>query len=192
MPKVVKALMPILEPGIWIPDQQMKSGGSCRGFTILEILVVVAVISIIASTILLNTSFNRPESKINQHVAVLGKTLKLLIQEAILNDKNYALSLVPGGYLVLEYGGQEWQQTEDRFFKNLQDEHAFSDELVIDNYMIVIKKQEKPQPHIFILASGEMTAFQWDIEDRANNLRVRLTSSLLGDITIEGPVESLQ
>lgn len=169
----------------------LKPAGFNRGFTILEILVVVAVISIIASTILLNTSFNRPETRLKQHVSMLGKTLKLLIQEAILNDKNYALTLVPGGYQVLEYGGQDWQPTEDRFFKNIQKKHAFSDELVIDNHIIVIEKQDKPQPHILFLASGEMTVFQWDIEDRVNQLRMRLISSLLGDITIEGPVDSL-
>ena len=73
-----------------------------RGFTILEILVVVAVISLIASTILLNTSFGKPQDQLDRHTRDIGKTLRLLLVEAIINDSNFALSLVPGGYLVLE------------------------------------------------------------------------------------------
>lgn len=183
--------MPMLEAGTWNPDPQMKLTESSRGFTILEILVVVAVISIIASTILLNTNFKRPENDLKQHASMLGKTLQLLMQEAILDDRNYALSLLPESYLVLEYDGQEWLQSRDRFLVSLQKKHRYSDELIIDERIVIIEKTEKPVPHILILASGEMSVFQWDIEDRTNQLRVRLNSSMLGDIIIEGPAESI-
>lgn len=169
----------------------MKPGRSNRGFTILEILVVVAVISIIASTILLNTNLSRPDNELKKHANTLGKTLQLLMQEAIIGDRNYALSLMPGAYQVLEYDGNEWSLTTDPFFLSLHGEHEFHDELVIDQNIIRIEKSEKPQPHILILASGEMSIFEWNIEDRENNFRVRINSSLLGKITIEGPAETL-
>lgn len=165
--------------------------GYSRGFTILEILVVVAVISIIASTILLNTTLSRPETELKKHATILGKTLQLLMQEAILEDRNYALSLMPGGFQILEYDGNAWTASKDPYFLSLQKKHDFSDELVIDTNIIKIEKTEEPQPHILILASGEMTVFQWHIEDRENNLRVRINSGMLGNILIEGPAESL-
>lgn len=169
----------------------VKPGTCNRGFTILEILVVVAVISIIASTILLNTNLSRPDNEIKKHASTLGKTLQLLMQEAIIGDRNYALSLVPGGYQVLEYDGNDWLLSTDPFFLSLRGEHGYHDELVIDQNIIQVEKTEKPQPHILILASGEMSVFEWNIEDRENNFRVRIISSLLGKITIEGPAESL-
>jgi len=168
----------------------MKLCPSNRGFTILEILVVVAVISIIASTILLNTSFHRPSTELKNHASKLGKTLKLLMQEAILEDRNFALSVVPKGYLVLEYEAQEWLQSQDKFLLKLQKEHGYSDELMVDNSLVVIEKVKEPKPHILILGSGEMSVFQWDIEDRENNLFIRLNSTMLGNITIEGPSET--
>ncbi len=161
-----------------------------RGFTIMEILVVVAVISIIASTILLNTNFHRPASELQKHASYLGKTLHLLIQEAILEDRNFALSVVPKGYLVLEYDGQEWIQSNDKFLLKLQKEHEYSDELIIDSNIVKIEKKDKLEPHILILSSGEMSVFEWNIEDKINNLRVKLNSTMLGKITMEGPVDT--
>ena len=162
-----------------------------RGFTILEILVVVAVISIITSTILLNTNFNRPEETLKQHSKKISKTLKLLMQEAILNDNNYALSLFPGGYIVLEFNGEEWLPSEDKFLLSLKGQYTFSDELIIDSQIIKIEKKDKPDPHILILASGEMTPFEWHISDREHDLNVVIKANLLGDISSEGPAVSL-
>lgn len=169
----------------------MKPEGCSRGFTILEILVVVAVISIIASTILLNTNLSRPDNELKKHASTLGKTLQLLMQEAIIGDRNFALSIMPGGYQILEFDGNDWSLSTDPFFLSLHREHEYHDELVMDQNIISIEKTEKPQPHILILASGEMSVFEWNIEDRKNNFRVRINSSLLGKITIEGPAESL-
>ncbi len=56
--------------------------------------------------------------------------------------------------------------------------------------VVVIEKKKTPEPHILVLSSGEMTVFQWDIEDRENRLKVRINSTFLGDIKIEGPMET--
>lgn len=169
----------------------VKPRKNIRGFTILEILVVVGVISVIASTILLNTNLSRPDTEIKKHASTIGKTLQLLMQEAILEDRNFALSLLPGGYQILEYDGNEWSISKDSFFLKLQKKHDFTDELVIDNSIISVEKTDEPVPHILVLASGEMSVFQWNIEDRENDLRIRITSSMLGKILIEGPAQSL-
>ncbi len=162
-----------------------------RGFTILEILVVVAVISIIASTILLNTDFHRPSSELKRHTGQLSKTLQLLLQEAILEDRNFALSIDPGHYQVLEYDGKAWSQSKDRFLNKLQRKYPYEDELTIDKKLVKIEKTDPPKPQILLLASGEMTPFQWDIIDTKNHLQMRLSATLLGKLTSEGPAESL-
>ena len=164
---------------------------SARGFTLFEILIVVAVVVIIASTILLNLSFNRPENDLRDHAGRIGKTLQLLMQEAILDDRNFALSLEPGAFRVLEYSGQNWVVTEDAFLKGLERKHEYTDQLLINNQLINLEKSETPRPHILILSSGEMTVFQWDINDENNHLNMRLQSSLLGRIVMEGPSGTL-
>lgn len=156
----------------------------------MEILVVVAVISIMVSTILLNTNFHRPLSELKAHSTNLSKTLQLLMQEAILENRNFAVSVLPQSYVILQYDGAEWVPVVDKLLLSLQKKYTYSDELLIDGNIISIQDTEKPEPQILILASGEMTVFEWNIEDRKNHLQVKLTSTMLGSITIEGPVET--
>jgi len=169
----------------------MKSYRSRSGFTILEILVVVAVISIIASTIILNTSLKRPDNELKEHASRLSLSIKLLLQEAILDDRNFALSIQPKGFIILEYNGQEWLPSEDAFLQALPKEHEYQDQVIIDNTLVSIEKTDKPKPHILILSTGEMSVFEWQIADPVNTLKIKMTSNMLGDILVEGPVEVL-
>ena len=89
------------------------------------------------------------------------------------------------------YSGQNWVVTEDAFLKGLERKHEYTDQLLINNQLINLEKSETPRPHILILSSGEMTVFQWDINDENNHLNMRLQSSLLGRIVMEGPSGTL-
>ena len=82
MPRVGRASTPISVPGTWTPDP-VKNGRSSRGFTILEILVVIAVISIITSTILLNTQFHR----LGEHAGMLFEQVIRPMQLGIQQDR---------------------------------------------------------------------------------------------------------
>ena len=161
-----------------------------RGFTILEILVVVAIISIIASTVVLNTNLGSPEAPLKKHVIRVQQILQLLMQEAILEDRNFALSLLPETYLVLEYDGESWIPSTDKIFQSLKKTVPFHEELLVDQQLVKIEKTDNPKPHILILASGEMSVFEWLIEDRKNRYKARLLSSMTGELVLEGPSES--
>ena len=160
---------------------RQQAGQRQRGFTIMEIIVVVAVISLIASAILLNTNFNRPADRLETHVEKLAKTLTLLLQEAILNDANYAISLLPNGYTVLQFNGETWSEPEDRFILSLKVTGSdYRDELTINQRLVVPVKADELQPHILLLASGETTPFEWVLRDEKNRLGSKITSDILG------------
>ncbi len=152
---------------------------------------MIAVIGIITSSILLNTRIHRPDVLLKQHATTLAKTMKLLLQEAIMNDQNYALSLGSGGYQVLVFDGESFRPSDERFFASLQKQYDYEDELMVDDRIIAIDNKQTPEPHILFLSSGEMSVIEWNIQDRENQLRVRLNSSLLGKIQIEGPAQTL-
>ncbi len=174
--------MPISEPGISTTER-----GLLRGFTILEILVVVAVISIVLSTILLTTRVSRPETALQEHVRRLDKTLRLLLEEAQLEDANYALWIQPGRYQVIQYDGEAWQAVKGRLFSRLARKHPYRDRLEVSGQAVTLEDSDKPIPHILLLASGETTPFDWRIIDERNGLEVRFQGDALGNTVIEGP-----
>lgn len=161
-----------------------------KGFTLIEIIVVIVVISVITSTILLNTRLNRPEAKLKNYAEAISDTLGILIQEAILEDINYAISVQPGSFVVLEYNGEDWLPSKDRFFQNRSQVTQYEDELEINEQLVAIEKKEKPDPHILVLSDGQMTPFVWDIKDREHDVQIRLTGSVLGKVVMEGPTGS--
>jgi hypothetical protein len=57
----------------------------------------------------------------------------------------------------------------------------------------VVKSVDKEEliPHILILASGEMTPFEWTINDKATKSAIILMGDLLGTVQMEGPTPQL-
>ena len=62
---------------------------------------------------------------------------------------------------------------------------------MVYNRIIAINNQQPPQPHVLFQSSGEMSVIEWNIEDRENQLKMRLKSNLLGAIQIEGLAQTL-
>lgn len=168
----------------------MLSRTSHRGFTILEILVVIAIVSLVITSLLLNTQFRDPADALKRHGRELSQMLQLLSQEAVFENRNFAINIQPNRYILLQYDGTEWVPSDDKFFKKLLKEHPYADELIIDKQLVDIKKTDKPEPHILILSSGEMTVFEWLIRDRENQLTLQLLSSFQGDIQLTGPEDT--
>jgi len=75
------------------------------GFTLWEILVVVIIVTISVSAILFSTSITRGSDDLKILGKDLSKTIRLLYQEAIFENKNFAISLNHQGFSVLEYDG---------------------------------------------------------------------------------------
>jgi prepilin-type N-terminal cleavage/methylation domain-containing protein len=108
--------LPILVTGTLIPRRQpdfriiqsANPPGTADGFTLWEILVVVIIVTISVSAILFSTSFSNDSSDLKILGKDLSKTMRLLYQEAIFENKNYAISLNHQGFSVLEYDGQDW------------------------------------------------------------------------------------
>jgi type II secretion system protein H len=102
-----------------------------RGFTLLEILVVVLIISIVAGLATLAIRDN-PERRLETEAQRIAALLRLASQEAVLQSRETAIEFESNGYrfLVLENG--EWLQADDKVFRprTLPDDMEF--EIVIE------------------------------------------------------------
>ena len=169
-------------------NQSGISPGTEKGFTLFEIIVVVIIVTISVSTILFSTSFSSGSSDLKILGNDLSKTMRLLYQEAIFENKNYAISLNHQGFKVLEYDGQEWAESQQLFFRKIKLNESQQSSLIIENLVVASVDQSDPVPHILILSSGEMTPFEWQIRDSDTKTSITIFGDFLGNILASDPV----
>ena len=106
-------------------------------------------------------------------------------------SRNFAVSVEDQGFIVLEYYEGEWARSEQSLFSKIKMTESQHSELIIEDKIIDISTKTKPQPHILILSSGEMTPFEWRISDRLVQSGIVLQGNVLGGVMMVGP-EPLQ
>ena len=202
-----KVKLPILATGISIRKRIIQAddfqaddfqAGNCqagkcsdstcqRGFTLWELLIVVAIVAITLSMMQFSMGLGDENRELKRVGKDLGKLFHLLNQEAVFEGRNYAISVQENGFIVLEFDGSAWTPAGDSFFTRIKMAESQISELLIEDLVVDISEKEQPDPHILILSSGEMTPFEWRIEDRFSQFGIVLQGNLVGGILMTGP-----
>jgi general secretion pathway protein H len=192
-----KVKLPTLETGISI--RRFSSRDSCRsantwhrrclqrGFTLWELLIVVAIVAITLSMMQFSMGLGDESRELKRVGKDLGKLFHLLNQEAVFENRNYAISVQENGYMVLEYDGSQWSRVGESFFTRFKMAESQSSELIIEDLVVDITPKTDPEPHILILSSGEMTPFEWRIRDQRSQSGIVLQGNLIGGVLMTGP-----
>ncbi len=112
----------------------------------------------------------------------------MLYQEAIFESRNYAISLTRDGYNVLEYNGENWIHSPQKFFRKIKLGETKEVNLIVDNVEVSAVEVDSLVPHILILSSGEMSSFEWQITDTNLNAQMIVQGNLLGKVVVLGPI----
>ena len=178
---------PILATGTSTPRSAPQRHSPQRGFTLWELLIVVAIVAITISMLQLSISLGDDTRDLKRVGKDLGKMFQLLNQEAVFENRNFAVMVQDQGFFILEYDGAEWQPSAQKFFKKIKMTENQRSELFINDLLIDTSPSDEPQPHILILSSGEMTPFEWRIEDEVTQSGIVLEGNMLGGVLMTGP-----
>ena len=149
--------------------------------------MVVAIVAITVSLVQFAPGLADETRDLKRTGKELGKLFRLLNQEAVFEARNYAISVKENGFVVLEYADGKWQPSGQSFFGKIKMTETQTSELIIENQVIDISEKKTPEPHILILSSGEMTPFEWRIEDSNTQSGILLQGNLLGSVLMTGP-----
>ena len=138
-----------------------------RGFSLLELLVVIVIISILFTFTTLAIRGTSPEELIQTEALRLDRLLQLALEEATLKGQEYGLEFSPDGYRFLLYVEDNWLPLEqDKLLRERLLPENMEFELEIEQIDVLIDQdaidtdaddEDTPRPQVFLLSSGEIT-----------------------------------
>lgn len=142
---------------------------SARGFTLMEVLVVLVIIGIMASFAVLQFG-DRGADMVSEESSRLKTLIRVAREEAILQGREYALGFSKSSYAFYsdEEDNGDWLPTQsDPALRERLLPEALTISLILEEQLLELKKDLPEKPHIFIFSSGEITPFSvsFRIED---------------------------
>lgn len=160
-----------------------------RGVTLVELLVVLAIIAMIASVVVLNAP--PPVSDVERASEKLAARIDFAATEAITAGVTIGLETSEAGYRFLKFDRGEWREMTGPRFRP----HAFPADFAVEfDVKEAAKKNEpeekrtekdeekRPDPAIRFSPTGETTPFAATFKERRGTAIVSLNA--VGEVTV--------
>ena len=158
-----------------------------KGFTLIEIMVVLIIIGVVLSFVTLSVGNGRQTQQLQQEAQRLASLLTLASQEAILQAKEFGVAFTPEGYRFYEWQGQtKWYalNNDDLFYPRTLPP-AISLAFYFANEPLQLEEKAN-QPQLLLLSSGEFTPFEIRLITKSNTQGYyQLTGNIIGHINIQ-------
>ena len=154
-----------------------------RGFTLLEILVVVLIIGIVVGLATLSIH-DDPVQRARTEAERFGALVTLASQEAVLQSREVAVEFELGGYKFLFFDENKWTEPNDEMFRSRTLPPDMELQVTIDGERVAFEtdKDREHAPRIYLLSGGEMTPFELVVRSRAGTVLYRVTGDLGGKL----------
>ncbi len=192
--KAAKKSMPILATGISIKYGIRRSCAAVsRGFTLLELLVVVAIIGIFVGAAALSIGIVGNDREVEQEAFRLKSLLDLVREEALMQSRDIGVLFSESAYrfFIYDYERLAWlEPTGDRLLAEHELRDQLSLTLMVEDREIVLDDDfdadglDEPQPQVLMFSSGEMTPFEAAVFRDFQEGRYILSAEIDGTIEI--------
>ncbi len=151
-----------------------------KGFTLIEILVVVVIVAVLMSAVTL--SFPPTGDKLlKEHAERFSALIGLAQDEAILQSRELALEINESGYAFYRNENNSWTAYAETPFSKRNFPAEIGSKVYLDGIAIDLENRDQDKPQIVILSSGEMTPFSYKLSYK-NKSEVTLKVNAVGDI----------
>jgi general secretion pathway protein H len=165
-----------------------------KGFTLVEILVVVVIMAMVISLAVLSIGVTGRDSQLDEESRRIEGLVSLLHDRALLEGRDFGLRIEPAAYEFVVYDPHRdrWLMLDqEREFRHRTLPKGISFQLELDSRQVVIKPidrnltgdQVPPGPQVAIAASGEGTPFRLILLRDATQAKATVNGDALGKIT---------
>lgn len=156
---------------------------SQRGFTLIEVMVVIVIIGVLINFVTISMGRNSPQDQLKTEAQRLSSLIGLASEEALLRSVLIGVDIGEEAYSFLRLEEGTWVPMDDNLFRPRQlPEGMLFD---IASTQQVGEDEEENLPEIILLNSGEMTPFALKLSSDRIDSYYRLTGNELGERTLD-------
>jgi general secretion pathway protein H len=168
----------------------------CKGFTLVEIMVVVVIMAVVISLAVLSIGATGRDSQLDEESRRIEGLVGLLHERALFEGRDFGLRIEPTGYefVVYEPNRDRWLTLDQEGeFRHRELPKGVIFQLELDSQVVVLKPVERnlasdsdpPRPQVAIAASGEGTPFRLTLEREATRARASVDGDAFGKTSRE-------
>jgi general secretion pathway protein H len=165
-----------------------------KGFTLVEILVVVVIMAIVISAAILSIGTTGRDTQLDEESRRIEGLVGLLHERALLEGRDFGLRIEPTAYefVVYETRRDRWMTLDqEQEFRRRDLPKGLSFQLELDSRIVVVKPVDRnltndsapPAPQLAIAASGEGTPFRLTLLREGTPSKASVNGDALGKIT---------
>ena len=183
-----------------MPSSAIPMRSSARGFTLIEILVVIVIVATIVSIALLSVNVGGDDAELDTERRRLASLIETVQDEAVLQGREFGIELMTSSYRFVEFDPLTRQWAEiygDDLYRLRRLPEGLEFELFIDDRRIELAANPKEltdpdrpmtsgvdpyTPHLFLFASGDATVFELHLWRPQTDQRLVLRGDVLGEL----------
>lgn len=161
-----------------------------KGFTLLELLVVIVLLGIVSSFAVLSLNITGLESELKEETKKIHALINLAKEEAIIQAQEIALVVEKKTYSFqyLDWNSKAWLPKKDKIFRQRKIHDGLKIYLETEAGKIIFKKKDDEEEinRVFFFSSGEQSKFTIKISIRENEQNYfRITGEINGTLNVE-------
>jgi general secretion pathway protein H len=183
--------MPTSETGTSTSNPGRAVRLRARGFSLIEIMVVVFIIGLISAAVVIKFAGNNRDTALDQEAERLDALFDYVREQAELQTRDFGFRASDHGYsfVVFDVLANQWRPVEeDDALRDRELPEGLEPHMVVEGRSIVLDREKKNlkdfQPQILIFANGDLSSFEISLQREGVEQGARLYTDEQSDIRL--------